>query len=128
MTTLYLNKKLYQQKLGLGTHCFNATNTACLVPQAREILDAKMQKTLRMCPTIWDYYCELAILHYAGQLAAEECIKPCHTSQYKLTLDREIPLSRDYGYGETILSLWFSTNTITNYKEVLVVTLIICSA
>ena len=101
----------------MGNHCLNATNTPCWVPQVKDILDSRFQKNLDICPTIWDYYCELIILYKAGQMADSKCVKPCQTSQYKLTkLDREI--SSSIGVPVT---LWFSTNTITYYKEVQVV-------
>ena len=120
MTRLYMDKDLYQQSHYMGSYCFNATNTPCWVPQIKDIVDASTQKSLKKCPTIWDYYCELIILHQAGEMAISECIKPCHTSQYKLSLDKELSLSNDYGIGSTFLTLVFSTNTITRYKEVLV--------
>ena len=120
MTRLYMDKELYQRSHYMGSYCLNATNTPCLVPQIKDILDANIQKDLKKCPTIWDYYCELIVLHQAGQMATSECIKPCHTSQYRLSLDRELSLSNDYGLGSAVLTLWFSTNTITNYNEVLV--------
>lgn len=120
MSRLYMEKDFYQLNHFMGSYCFNATNTPCWVPQIKDIVDANIQKNLKKCPTIWDYYCELIILHQAGQMATAECIKPCHSSQYRVTLDREIILSGHHGYGETLLSLWFSTNTVTNYKDVLV--------
>ena len=118
---LYMGKELYQNPSILGTQCFNATNTPCWVPQVKDVLDADIQKNLKMCPTIWDYYCELNVLYHAGQMSASECIKPCQTSQYRLSLYKEVILSNNYGLGNTVLSLAFSTNTITNYKEVKVV-------
>ena len=121
ITRLYMDKKLLELKSPMGDHCLHANNTPCWVPQAKDIVDDSIRKNLEMCPTIWDYYCELIVLYHAGQMVTSECIKPCQTSQYRLSLDREVVISTDHGYGETILSLWFSTNTITKYKEVKVV-------
>ena len=118
ISRLYMEKELYQHKSLLGDQCLNANNTPCWVPQIKDILDAEIQEKLKKCPTIWDYYCELNVLHHAIQISATECIKPCKTSQYKLSLDKELSLSGDYGLGSTVLTLRFSTNTITNYKEV----------
>ena len=113
-------KELYKLESPFGTHCFNATNTPCLVPQAEDIVDASIQKNLKMCPTIWDYYCELVVLYHAGQMATSECTKPCQTSQYRLSLDKEISMSGN-SFGDTVLTLWFSTNITSRYKEVKVV-------
>ena len=116
-----MDKELYQLVSPIGTSCLNATNTPCWVPQAKDIVDASIKNNLKMCPTIWDYYCELVVLYHAGQMAASECTKPCQTSQYRMSLDREIIVDGTHGLGDTYLSLWFSTNTITKSKEVKVV-------
>ena len=121
ITRLYMDKELYQLESPMGNHCFNATNTPCWVPQVKDIIDASIQKNLKMCPTIWDYYCELAVLYHAGQMAASECIKPCQTSQYRLSLHKEVIVYEDYGLGDTVLAVLFSSNTITKFKEVKVV-------
>ena len=121
ITRLYMDKELYQFRSVMGTHCLNATNIPCLVPQAKDIVNISVQRNLKMCPTVWDYYCELVILHHAGQMASTKCHKPCQTSKYRLTLDREASLTMDQGLGETIVTFWFSSNTIMKYKEVEVV-------
>ena len=125
MTRLYVEKDLYQKKVvGYSyytDYCLLANNTPCLVPQVKDILDNSTQKNLKICPTIWDYQCELNVLHQAGQMVTTECIKPCKTSQYKMTFDRETLRPRTYAQimpGDTFISLWFSTNTIMQYKQV----------
>ena len=105
----------------MGAYCLKANNTPCWVPQVKDAIDASIQNNLNICTTICDYYCELTVLHQAAHMANSECVKPCQASQYRVSLDREMILSKDYGLGETVLTLWFSTNTITNYKEAQVI-------
>ena len=123
MDRLYMEKELYQKE-AVGyykNYCLLANNTPCLVPQVKDILDATTQENLKMCPTIWDFYCELNVLHQSGQMATSECIKPCKTSQYRVTLKEEVLLSNQYAqsiHADTVISLWFSTNTIMQSKQV----------
>ena len=123
MSRLYMENDLYHQGSFMGNHCLHAANTPCWVPQIKDIINSSVQNNLKVCPSIRDYYCELVVLHHAAQMAASECNKPCQRSQYRLLLDREITMSDTHGLGDTFFSLWFSTNTIMQYKEVLVVKL-----
>ena len=124
MTRLYMSNELYQQRSFIGSHCQNASNTPCWIPQTKNVIVKGVQDSLQECPTFWDYNCELIVLSHAMPMAGSKCMKPCQTSQYKLTLDNEWRLSNetlDVKEANTIINLELSTNFIMMYTEVQVV-------
>ena len=124
MTRLYMSKEPYQLESYMGTHCLNATNVPCSIPQIKNVTVKGVQDSLQNCPTFWDYNCELIVLSHAMPMAGSKCMKPCQTSQYKLTLDNEWRLSNetlDVKEANTIINLELSTNFIMMYTEVQVV-------
>ena len=126
MTRLYMSKELYQLKSYMGTHCLNATNVPCSIPQIKNVTVKGVQDSLQNCPTFWDYNCELIVLCDAMSMAGSKCTKPCQQSQYRLSLDNEWRMSKETLNSSTkeaniIINFKLSTNFIMKYTEAQVV-------
>ena len=124
MTKIYMSKKTNQIQSFMGTHCLNASSTPCWIPQAKHVIDSEVQDSLLMCPTFWDYNCELIVLYHGIQMAESKCAVPCRTTQYRLSRQAEQKMSPT-AWADSQISFRFSNNFIMKYTEVQVVTKIL---
>ena len=121
-----MSNELYQQRSFIGSHCQNASNTPCWIPQTKNVIVKGVQDSLQKCPTFWDYNCELIVLCNAMSMAGSKCTKPCQQSQYRLSLDNEWRMSKETLNSSTkeaniIINFKLSTNFIMKYTEAQVV-------
>lgn len=82
-TEIYMNKSALPREAGGTSYCAQSNHVPCWVPQIKDIIDPEVSKSLKKCPTVWDYMCEMQFLMYIFNFGPTRCPKPCKTWHYK---------------------------------------------
>ena len=106
----------YAYKGATGDGCTKAENVPCWVPQIKNILDTEKSMVLKKCPTVWDYTCQLGVLHYAWKYGPAMCPKPCTTWRYK-SHDAGGAEMANYMGSNTMFLITFSSDTVLKDEE-----------